>query len=47
MLARTQPKSTEKPVYEAKPAPMTKEEQRASVRELMNRYRQTLAYLAR
>lgn len=47
MPAKPQPKPEKKPVREAKPAPMTKEEQRKAVRELMSRYRKTLAYLAK
>jgi hypothetical protein len=47
MLAKPQPKTTAKPILEAKPAPMSKDEQRETVRKLMVRYKKTIAYLGR
>lgn len=34
-------------IYPAKPTPMTKEAKAAFVQEMMDRYRKTIAYLAR
>lgn len=47
MLARAKPQTTAKAVYTAKPTPMTKEERAEYRRQMAERYKGTLARLAR